>query len=153
MKLFFTLMVMLGLGACAKPRYADSPTGDRPTPAAAPNGGECSLKLKTAGTCLRLAWVRRATSEAPGELLLTAIAPAPGADGIPVTRRIDGEVRVSLWMPSMNHGSTPITVEPVADGVYRVRDVYFIMPGDWEIRVQVWNGSHLIDEGSYALEF
>lgn len=49
---------------------------------------------------------------------------------------------VSLWMPSMGHGSAPTQIQRVADGqggvltgVYQVRNVYFIMPGDWDIRV------------------
>lgn len=51
-------------------------------------------------------------------------------------------VEVVLWMPSMGHGSAPTQVERILDangnilpGVFNVRSVYFIMGGDWEVRV------------------
>lgn len=58
----------------------------------------------------------------------------------------EGEVQVVLWMPSMNHGSAPTSVEPVRDvsgkvllGQYLVRQIYFTMGGDWEVRVLLKN--------------
>lgn len=55
---------------------------------------------------------------------------------------IDDNVEVVLWMPSMNHGSAPTQVERAVDaqgdilpGVYLVRNLYFIMGGDWEVRI------------------
>jgi hypothetical protein len=51
-----------------------------------------------------------------------------------------------LWMPSMNHGSAPTQVQRVLDnqgnivpGTYDVRNMYFVMPGDWEVRFTVQN--------------
>jgi hypothetical protein len=58
------------------------------------------------------------------------------------TIEIGDDVEVVLWMPSMNHGSAPTQVERAVDaegnirhGVYFVRNIYFIMGGDWEVRV------------------
>ncbi len=55
---------------------------------------------------------------------------------------IDDQIEVSLWMPSMGHGSAPTQIERVQDdqgnvitGLYVVRNVYFTMGGDWEVRV------------------
>lgn len=55
---------------------------------------------------------------------------------------INDQVDVVLWMPSMGHGSAPTQVERSLDadgnvlpGVFNVRNVYFIMGGEWEVRV------------------
>lgn len=51
---------------------------------------------------------------------------------------------VYLWMPSMGHGSSPVQMQRVLNdkgqpvlGAYSVTNMYFIMPGDWEVRVKV----------------
>lgn len=52
------------------------------------------------------------------------------------------KIEVILWMPSMGHGSAPTQVQRATDslgqilnGVYDVKNVFFIMDGDWEVRV------------------
>lgn len=50
---------------------------------------------------------------------------------------VDQTIAVVLWMPSMGHGSSPVKIQKTADGIYLVSKVYFIMPGDWEIRLQI----------------
>ncbi len=52
---------------------------------------------------------------------------------------------VYLWMPSMGHGSSPVKVNRISAGIYEITDVYFIMEGDWEIRIKLDNG----DEASF----
>ncbi len=51
---------------------------------------------------------------------------------------------VELYMPSMGHGSAPTKIGRAVDdrgniilGTYRVNNMYFIMPGEWEVRVKV----------------
>lgn len=51
---------------------------------------------------------------------------------------------VMLWMPSMGHGSAPTQIQRVLDaqgqvvaGVYEVTNMYFLMPGDWDVRVSL----------------
>lgn len=53
-----------------------------------------------------------------------------------------GAFEVSLWMPSMGHGSAPTRISRTRDaegntlvGVYEVSNIYFTMGGDWEVRV------------------
>jgi hypothetical protein len=48
----------------------------------------------------------------------------------------------ALWMPSMGHGSAPTKIQPQVNekgevllGEYLVSNIYFIMPGEWELRV------------------
>jgi len=54
--------------------------------------------------------------------------------------------KIQLWMPSMGHGSSPLLVNKIATGVYDVSEVYFIMSGDWQIKVQLLEGSKTIEE-------
>lgn len=53
-------------------------------------------------------------------------------------------IEVELWMPSMGHGSAPTQLERALDvegqvilGTYNVRNVYFIMPGLWQVFVKL----------------
>ena len=67
-------------------------------------------------------------------------------------------VAVKLWMPSMGHGSSPVKLDHAKDaghadvpGVFEVTHVYFVMPGDWEIHVQLKNGPKVIEDAIEAL--
>lgn len=53
-----------------------------------------------------------------------------------------GAFDVSLFMPSMGHGSAPTKIQHLIDaqgqpvvGAYEVSNVYFIMGGDWQVNV------------------
>lgn len=58
------------------------------------------------------------------------------------TIELNDNIEVVLWMPSMGHGSGPTHVERAVDaqgnivpGTFNVRNIYFIMGGEWEVRV------------------
>ena len=53
---------------------------------------------------------------------------------------------VALYMADMGHGSSPTAIQRVLDengqvkvGVYRVLNMYFMMGGNWEVRVSLNN--------------
>lgn len=55
-----------------------------------------------------------------------------------------GEFKVTLWMPEHNHGSSPTHNSRALDskgnaltGAFEVSKIYFIMAGDWEVRVSL----------------
>lgn len=55
-----------------------------------------------------------------------------------------GAFTVTLWMPSMGHGSAPTMIQNAVDangqsiiGAYQVRNMYFIMPGEWDVQVSL----------------
>ncbi len=56
------------------------------------------------------------------------------------------ELKVLLWMPSMGHGSSPTKVTKLATGEYDVTNVYFIMGGNWEVKVQLIKDGKIFDE-------
>ncbi len=71
---------------------------------------------------------------------------------------IQDKVKVQLWMPSMGHGSAPTIVESKQNesdvssyGLFKVRNMHFVMGGDWEIRVQLVDASGLSETKSFIL--
>ncbi len=56
------------------------------------------------------------------------------------------ELFAELWMPSMGHGSSPFTVRALGPTSWEFSDVYFIMPGNWEVVLKIKSGGQAIDE-------
>ncbi len=65
----------------------------------------------------------------------------------------DIDIRVMLWMPTMGHGSFPVTVEKVSDGIYKAREVFFTMPGYWDVHFQIFENNVLKEEVLWGLDF
>lgn len=129
-KSMFIVSMLVATVACAHPNYQDdvAPSNDH-KPAST-----CALAYAN-GTCVDIIWEVQPTDEAAGSFLLkfySANAPEVAVDP-------QAKVAVVLWMPSMGHGSSPVTVTPVSAGVYRATNVYFVMPGAWEIRIKLKN--------------
>jgi hypothetical protein len=40
-----------------------------------------------------------------------------------------------LWMKSMEHGSSPLTIAKLADGIYQLSELYFAHSGDWQLHL------------------
>ena len=116
--------------ACAHPNYQDEGTSANDhKPASA-----CALAYAN-GLCVDINWEVKPTDDVPGSFTLkfyAAATPEIAADP-------QAQVSVVLWMPSMGHGSSPVKVTPVSAGVYRASNVFFVMPGDWEIHIKLKN--------------
>lgn len=69
--------------------------------------------------------------------------------GRPYAKTLD--LKVKLWMPSMNHGSMPVTIEKVSNGVYEAREIFFTMPGEWDIHFQHHKDGELFEEVKWGL--
>lgn len=121
------LFLSLLLVACANPIYAPSEqsSGSQQKSdgrqAAFPSGGGVSIAWKVG------------PSEASANSLLFRTYRLDPRDGFPVPQDL-GEVTVDLWMPSMNHGSAPVTVTQIGIGTYEATDIYFPMKGEWDMR-------------------
>lgn len=70
------------------------------------------------------------------------------------------EVRVKLWMymPAGSHGSNPVIIEPNQNqshqpiqGVYRLSQLVFSMPGKWEVHVGLFKGSVQVEQVIYEI--
>ena len=131
-----------GLLACAKPQYLSSPeAGPRKS------GSGCIATFKTQNACVDLKWEKFPTETEFGSFIFSVSDASQILMEAPAT---DNSVlpKVVLWMPSMGHGSSPVTVERLATGLYRANRVFFTMKGDWEIRFQTAS-----DQATYALDF
>lgn len=57
-----------------------------------------------------------------------------------------------IWMKSMGHGSSPIVIKDLGNGVYELSEIYFTMPGDWQLHLTLKNGNSVIEDIEYAYE-
>lgn len=71
---------------------------------------------------------------------------------------LNDNIEVVLWMPSMGHGSAPTQVERAVDtngnllaGVFNVRNVYFVMGGEWEVRVTLTDAEGVQETKSFKV--
>lgn len=55
------------------------------------------------------------------------------------TRQISIEA-AQLWMPSMGHGTSPVSLAPVSNGCTAIRDINLLMQGVWELRIKLISG-------------
>lgn len=156
----------LTLVACAEPNYADksaqAPGGETKTEPprsgdanGSPSGGETQpptgdfqkpqAHLPASRTPIWLEWEARPTDEEFGSFLLKTGA------SLDALEDVEGNLAVVLWMPSMGHGSSPVTVERISKGTYRASKVFFTMPGDWEIRIQRKVGGRVAEQTAIAI--
>lgn len=71
-------------------------------------------------------------------------------NGLSTSTNLD--FRVMLWMPTMGHGSFPITISKISDGIYEANEMFLTMPGYWEIHFQLFENTTLKDEIKWGLE-
>lgn len=123
--------------------HADADTEPTKDLRSAEEKAACPLTFKTLKLCGSMTWVKKPTRAEKGEFTLRFWNPELGTINGPY---IDPGhfVFVKLWMPEMGHGSSPVITRPalesggaVIPGVFNVTDVYFVMPGEWEIITQL----------------
>ncbi len=158
----FLLPLVCGLTlACARPIYHD--TAPNPDSGNSPHSGDASSgsldKLEKAaasldrlGFKLSIVWIKNQTDEETGSFLLKFWRPNKG-DQSPVLQDFAQTLNVRLWMPSMGHGASPVSLQHIDIGTYQVDDVYFSMVGDWEIQVDLKNGEELVDATQIPIHF
>jgi hypothetical protein len=64
---------------------------------------------------------------------------------------IDYDLHSFLWMPEMGHGSVPITITKISDGLYELTNIVFIMPGLWDIHFEFKNNNVVVEEVVWEL--
>ena len=139
-KIIATLVFVFPMVSCANPKYFTPESG----------GGNAFEKLNTCQAqfnskhCVSYAWEKMPKDSETGSFLFKTFR-QNAADGSPVLEDL-GTMAVVLWMPSMGHGSSPVTVERLDVGTYRAKNVFFVMKGEWDIRFQVKDGSDVKDE-------
>lgn len=59
---------------------------------------------------------------------------------------------VYIWMPGMGHGSAPVKVTKLAQGMYEISNIFFIMGGLWDIHFEFKKDGKLVEEVIWPLE-
>lgn len=148
-KIILLLSLIFVLISCAQPKYvqenkagSDFEDGQQKM--------SCDTRFKTSGYCVAWAWEQKPLARERGSFIFKVYR-ASLLDGSAVMVDLPITPEVILWMPSMGHGSTAVKVERVDIGGYRASEVLFVMPGEWEIKFQVKEGSSIQDEAVVAL--
>lgn len=129
--LFFILTLFIT--ACANPDYV-TPEDLQEHNQSKPSE-KCSLSFPKVQICADIQWVAPPVSSQAGELTVN------------LSSQYSGSFSALLWMPSMGHGSAPVKIESTGPGQYHITNMYFIMPGDWEVRMFLKNSSgEVIDQ-------
>ena len=136
----FALLAVTFVCGCARANYQDD-VQSRVFTAPADKSTACTLRLEKAKLCAAIAWVEQPSDDAMGSFSLTF---TPLVGGLAIDPA--GTVKVKVWMPSMGHGSAPTQVTRKTSGVYDVTNVYFSMPGQWQIVIMLMDGATVADQ-------
>ncbi len=149
---------LLILGACAQPKYVQetpivenrlaTQDGNSTTDSKA----DCSVKMSASGLCLKWAWNPKPTAKQAGVIVFKLFR-LNQMDQTPVEVDPSGTPEVVLWMPAMGHGSTPTHTDRIDVGTFRTNNVFFVMPGKWEIRFEVKEGDNLKESATVETTF
>lgn len=122
-RLFATTLLFITtlLTSCADPKYVNpnNALGRNPEQ----KMSACQEKFAS-GYCVSYAWEKMPTETEFGSFLFKTFRPNLG-DGSPIEVDLEGTHAVVLWMPSMGHGSSPVTVEQLDVGPI-VHQKYFL---------------------------
>ena len=130
-----SVVISLLMSACAVPNYEDPsrPASNRVESAQS----NCRLVFSKSSTCLNWYWE---TATPKSLQYASMIVVFYDLKNMSVLKAPAYPLTVKLWMDSMNHGSSPTTVEAIAPGVFRVSKIYFIMERDWTLHFELARG-------------
>ncbi|MGZ3773877.1 MAG: FixH family protein [Pseudobdellovibrionaceae bacterium] len=142
-KIFSVLVILLTLIACARPNYSqvspgngdnsNSNNSDSNQNQKVTSPTECHLPFLKEKLCVELVWNNIPSDSEYGSFDLKFFE----AERPQVAVNPGHEVGITLWMPKMGHGSGPVKITNVSEGIYKIDQVYFVMPGQWQIRIQL----------------
>ena len=119
---------------------------------------QCTLTFSQVGLCASLDWVKMPAEDEKGEFTLRFWNQNQGTENGPYVDPAQ-TVFVKLFMPAMGHGSSPVRTSQLKDnsgssipGIFDVSEVYFVMPGAWQIIVQLRNGQQTVDQAILNVE-
>lgn len=148
------LFLCLFLMACAKPNYQDlapqvqdsTPQGEKPTQDQNQDQGseQCKLFFKVKRLCLKYEWLAKPKKvEDEGLIEFKFYVQEKPTEYVDLDPK---DVSVIPWMPSMGHGSSPVTIEETKPGVFRAKEIFFIMPGPWEIKFKLEEEINVVEK-------
>lgn len=144
-KLSACLALLLFMSGCARPRYVREDNSANPQSTAQENKANCHVTFQNSGFCLLWYWEKQPTSKEAGSLIFKTYR-LNILDETPIEMDTTSVPQLILWMPGMGHGSTPTQTERIDVGTYRSSSVFFIMPGEWELKFQIKEQNMVVDE-------
>jgi hypothetical protein len=126
MKISFILFSVLVLLACARPEIQSGFSDQPENPAEKPNSS-CQF---TVSACPVITFEKAPAVRADSAFYLNFLS-GPGVLASDVEL-----ISVRLWMPSMGHGSSPVVIEALGPGIFRISRVFFLMDKDWQIQIR-----------------
>lgn len=102
----------------------------------------CPIYFTQKKLCAELIWEKQPTESETGSFTLQFY----DTNHQPISFEANINLAIYLWMPSMNHGSSPMQIQLIGPGLYKIRRVYFIMPGEWDLHIQLKVNEQVQDE-------
>lgn len=146
----FFVLSLIGVVGCAKPTYlAKDGKGGA---AFRDQGVKCDARFEKSSDCITVVWEKAPTETDYGSFIFKTFRPNL-ADQSPIVEALSGTMAVRLFMPSMGHGSSPITLTQIDTGTFRASGVFFSMHGDWQIIFELKTGSQVNDKAVLPITF
>jgi hypothetical protein len=141
------LLCSVILTACARPKYVSVNSNGEKNGPLDTSALECTVQFSQSGNCVAWQWEKVPTSKDFGSFVFKVFRPN-AFDGTPLETEISPNV--VLWMPSMSHTSVPVKITRLDVGTYRAEQIFFVMPGVWEIHFQSLNENGVSSDEAVA---
>lgn len=148
-KIITTLILFFSFG-CAQPKYISESDSSAAGQQTAESKVNCDIQFSNSKYCLSWFWENKPTSTNQGSLIFK-IYRLNAFDQTAIQLDSAELPQLILWMPSMGHGSTPTVIQRLDVGTYRASDVFFIMPGEWDLKFQIKTGTEVTDEAQVQI--
>lgn len=100
----------------------------------------CDVEFKKVDLCMSMQWLVAPSTSEEAKLEIRFLE----AEGL-LAKKIAYDFKMELWMPHHGHGSADVLITE-ENGVYHAENIWFIMPGLWELRFQLLNEGQVVDE-------
>lgn len=151
MKNFILLFLLSGISSCGySPLLHHHNASDSKNSFLTTSDLSCPIKFSNSNWCAKIEWNIGPASNQENFFTLKFWDHRFGTRSGPYlspTSKID----IKATMPLMPHGSSPIKVLQVNQGIYQVRRLYFFMPGDWIIRIKLLSQTSIEPQASIPL--
>ena len=149
MKSLVTLFILLVLSSCGKSPLFNHKAEDDQT-VQGTNAITSKLSFETSELFVKINWIKGPYGEP--SLENNFIILVQNSSGELTDIPADHQFYIWGWMPSMGHGTADDGyTERLSKGVYIQRELYFNMGGDWEVNIELYKGSELIDSTKVEL--
>ncbi len=147
MKKLISILLLITISSCGdSPFLNEDESSTEVTNRQGLNQGELTLSTSDADYIVKPFWRVGPEVLTEGKLLILIT----DSNGVPVDPEYD--LKVMLWMPTMGHGSFPVTVTQSQTGIYEATEVFFTMGGYWDIHFQLLENEKVVNEVKWALD-